>query len=153
MHPGWVSFIYFLAALWVSMYTDRARQVILTPIRIPIFGLVRYMDRDLENQIKVLKYMHTDAFHLVHYLAFYILHSIFFVLRWAIILSVAIVIFGHHGQWAQFSISFYGMTLGGLVGRLMRLQLTLSYLFDYNKSIAKLEALRDKYRREDVAHI
>jgi hypothetical protein len=145
-HPGWTNFIYFVIALLVSLYTDTARWILRLPVHFPALRIARFMEKDLDNQIVVLRYMHTDTFHLVHYLAFYSLHSLFMILRWAIIGSILNAVLFYHGHFAQIGVtSFVVMMFGGLVARMMRLQLTLGYLFDYDKSIADLEALRNKY--------
>jgi hypothetical protein len=145
-HPGWVTFIYFLIALWVSLYTDRARSIIFAPIRIPASRLARYMEKDLDNQIEVLTYMHTDTFRLVHYLAFYLLHALFLAIQSTIFFSVVFVVTVYRDRPSQILPISLGLLFGGFAARLMRLQTTLGYLFNYDKSIAELEALRAKYR-------
>jgi hypothetical protein len=145
-HPGWTTFIYAVITFWASLYTDRARRIVAAPIRLPALHLARFMERDLDNQISVLKYMHTDTFHLVHYLAYYVLHSLFFVIRWGLVFGVIELIIAH-GHPMLSGAGFFAALFGGLVARLMRLQHTLGYLFDYDKSMAELEALRNKYPR------
>jgi hypothetical protein len=147
-HTGWVTFIYFLIAIWISLYSDRARTIIFAPIRIPAFRIARYMEKDLDNQLEVLRYMHTDTFHLVHYLAFYLLHALFYAVRWTIIICIFFVVVIYRGHPTQIGLLpiTIGCLFGGFTARLMRLQLTLGYLFNYDKSIAELEALRAKYK-------
>jgi hypothetical protein len=145
-HSGWVTFIYFVVALWASLYSDRARRVVVAPIRIPASWMARYMDRDLDNQIEVLKYMHTDTYHLVHYLVFYLLHALFYVVWWTLGMSVVVVLIFYRSHPLQLGFTPLGFLFGGFIARLLRLQTTLEYLFDYDGSMSRLEAMRAKYK-------
>ena len=146
-HPGWVNFIYFALCVFVAIYTDATRRVLTAPVWLPIKRMAIWMERDLDNRIAVLNYMHTDTYHLVHYVAYYICHALMMALRCAIGLAIFTAIVERHGDSRHF-LPYIGWMFVTLVTvRLYKLYETLGYLFNYEESIGWMTDLQDKHPR------
>ncbi|MES2392957.1 MAG: hypothetical protein V4555_15025 [Acidobacteriota bacterium] len=144
-HSNWVNFIYFALAILVALYTERAKRIVTAPLWFPLKRFVFWAKRDLDNQIDVLKYMHTDAFHLVHYLAFYLIHAVKMAFGRSLVLALLMMLTDFKHDPRAIAAIFMTLFVSIFVARLYRLHFTLNLLFDYDKSMAWLEELRGRY--------
>ena len=70
-HPQWVTFIYFCAAILITLFTDRARRVMFAPITYSAKGMLFLMNREMKSRIRVIRHVDKDPFKLIVYIAYY----------------------------------------------------------------------------------
>ena len=75
-NPGWVNFIYFNLAVFVSLYADRLRRLVILPVLLPLKGMLHVMERDLDRQLEIMRFVEDSPFKLIVYLAYYCVDSL-----------------------------------------------------------------------------
>jgi hypothetical protein len=141
-HPGWVNFFYFLAAVIVSLFADRARWLLTLPIAYPVRGMLFFMERDNKRQLEIMRLVGDSAFKLVLYIAFYCLSSIIWIFwaSFAMWFALNFLVFRHDPHPAPISPLVVGLSLSQAV----RLKYLLEGLFNPEQTIKRLEEALSK---------
>jgi hypothetical protein len=140
-HSGWVNFIYFVIAVWISLFTARAREFVIAPFRYSAARMNLKARRDLQNQLVTIKSIHNDTYKLAMYVAYgavdaVVWSGIMTVCFYFFLIVVAMVM---HDKFTL-SIGPYSMFFGGIIGRATVMRQTLGYLYNYDESVKMLEA-------------
>lgn len=138
-HPGWQGFIYFVAAVWVALFTDRARRLAVLPLIFPVKGLLWLMQRQMKRQLEIMQHVQKDTFKLAVYVGFYCADSfVYAVWSTALFLLLANILAGFQSSRAHIP-SFYSLILAPLFVRAWHLKSFLAGYFDYDKTVSWLE--------------
>ena len=138
-HPHLVDLALFFAALFASLFPTRARRWLLTPLFYGGLRVLRFMQRDAEQQLKIVRRINGDAFKLVAYIAFYALHAIFWCLGSSFALWVGINLLSFWLTGRSTPLPFSALFFGGLLGRAIRLYFMVGGLFNAEEYTAFLE--------------
>ena len=128
-HPGWVNFIYFLAAVLVSLWADPIRRLVAGPIRrllsLPIFysllGMLFLMRRGMKNRLDITRLVEGSAFKLVAYIGFYCADSLVWALGTAALMWSGLYLMDLHRHIQTPRDPFYVGVLGYLIIRTIKL--------------------------------
>lgn len=114
----------------------------VAPVRYPVKGILRIMERAMRGDLRTIQYVHDNTYRLVLWIWYYLLHSVSLVVR-TIVILIGFLFFldlflGHHPTSPSLT-ALFSLFAGGMLGRLAKLKHTLSYLFNYENSVAFLE--------------
>jgi len=146
LHPHLVDLILFCVAVLVSIFPERSRRVVLAPLSYTVLGMLRFMQRDAKNHLKIMRLIDGSAFKLTAYIAFYCVNSVFYSLATSTIFFVCLNLLSY---WQTRHLGTYGFNVfcalffGGLLGRAARLYLFLGFLLhpeDITKDLEKMAA-------------
>jgi hypothetical protein len=140
LHPNWVAFIYFVTAILVSLFTDRARRLAILPVLYPVKGVLWLMERQMKRELEILRLVgNNNTFKLVSYIGFYCVDSLIYSVWTTIGFSILIAAFSFWQHDHSPKPPFYALFLGALLPRVIKLKHLLGCFFEYDKSIAELE--------------
>jgi len=140
-HQGWVGFIYFVIAIWVSLFTARAREFVIAPFRYSAQRMNERERRQLAGQLATLKSIRNNTYNLVVYIAYGTVDAIFWSGVVSLLMNAFTIILGlmlHNRE--AFSVSAYSAFFGGIIARAWMMRQTLGYLYNYDEAVKMLDA-------------
>jgi hypothetical protein len=139
-HPGWVNFIYFMIAIWISLFTAKAREFVIMPFRATTAWMQLGARREAKNNLMAIKFIHNDPYRLVLHMAYGLVDAIVWSGAITLLYSLATIVIGltMHDK-TLFSMTPYSIFFGGIIGRAMVMRQTLGYLYNYDESVKMLE--------------
>ena len=149
--PRWREFIYFAVGTSIALFTDRARQLLVMPVRYPAKGLVWLMERNMKRQIEILRFVGDSPFKLTTYIAYYCADSLVSTVGTASVLWFLMLALAARKHVSPPGFVFLSMLLVPLYVRMQKLKNLLGQFFNSEKSIKELQDLMGINSTKEVA--
>lgn len=141
VHPHLVDLILCGVAIFASIFPERSRRWVLTPVYYPGYRIFLFMQRDAKKQLEIMRYIGDSAFNLLAYLCYYCIHAILWTLGMSIVIYIGVALLFYWGTRHVSVVPFYVLVVSGLIGRAIRLYVFLGFLMRHEKGIADLEKM------------
>jgi hypothetical protein len=138
-HPHLVELALFCLSVFVAIFPERSRKWVLTPFAYSAMGMLRIMQRDAANQLKVVHLIDGSAFKLVAYIGFYCINSALWCGWTSAIFWICINLISYWQTGHMSFIPFSLLLFGGFTGRAMRLYYMLGGLLHLEEYVKRLE--------------
>lgn len=133
-HPLTITFILFLLSVVISIYASEIKSFIR---HWPKSTLRAARRNTALHQKYILELVHNDAYNLLLYLAWNLVHVVALAVLWLVFVNTISLILAHHVT----SLSLWTVISGIAVGKALKVKSRLEQLEHYENSIQKLDKI------------